>query len=119
MSLALSQRLKTFNRIEILSLAFYIVSGIILLVFLALTNFAPQLALLGVLSLIVAYGIFTNRGWAPWLVFILFIAATTFSLYTLVAAGFIDILSALSMVGYLVLTWIFAIYLLLIRRKPT
>ena len=111
-------RLRTFNRIELITLAFYVLSGIILLVFLAFTNFAPQLGLLGILSFIVAYGVFTKRGWAPWLIFILFVAASTFSLYTLVVAGFSNILLGLSMVGYVVLTWVFAIYLLLIRRKP-
>ena len=118
MTLALASRLKNFNRIELLSLAFYVLSGIILLVFLPFTQYAPQLGLLGILSLIAAYGVFTKRGWAPWLVFVLFIAATTFSLYTLVVAGFSNILLGLSMAGYAVLTWVFAIYLLLIRRRP-
>ena len=118
MSLALASRLKTFNRIELISLAFYALSGIILLVSLPFTQYAPQLGLLGILSLIVGYGVFTKRGWAPWLIFILFVAASTLSLYTLVVAGFSNVLLGLSMVGYLVLTWVFAIYLLLIRRKP-
>ncbi|MGO8806391.1 MAG: hypothetical protein ACLQO7_07290 [Candidatus Bathyarchaeia archaeon] len=118
MTLALASRLKNFNRIELLSLAFYVLSGLILLVSLPFASYAPQLGLLGILSLIVAYGVFTKRGWAPWLIFILFIAATTFSLYTLVVAGFTDALIGLSLLGYLLLTWVFAIYLLLIRRKP-
>ena len=88
MSLALPSGLKNFNRIEIVSLAFYAVSGIILLISLPFTQYAPQLGLLGILSLIVAYGVFTKRGWGPWLIFILFVAASTFSLYTLVVAGF-------------------------------
>jgi len=118
MTLALASRLKNFNRIELLSLAFYALSGLILLVSLPFASYPPQLGLLGILSLIVAYGVFTKRGWAPWLIFILFISATTFSLYTLVVAGFTDALVGLSLLGYLVLTWVFAIYLLLIRRKP-
>ena len=118
MSLALASRLKDFNRIELISLAFYALSGIILLVSLPFASYAPQLGLLGILSLIVAYGVFTKRGWAPWLIFILFVAASTFSLYTLVLAGFSNALVGLSMVVYVVLTWVFAIYLLLIRRKP-
>jgi len=117
-TLALASRLKNFNRIELLSLAFYALSGLILLVSLPFASYAPQLGLLGILSLIVAYGVFTKRSWAPWLIFILFMAATTFSLYTLVVAGFTDALVGLSLLGYLVLTWVFAIYLLLIRRKP-
>ena len=118
MSAMLASRLKNFNRIELLSLAFYALSGIILLVSLPFAGYAPQLGLLGILSLIVAYGVFTKRGWASWLVFILFVAASTFALYTLVLAGFSNALVGLSLVGYLVLTWVFAIYLTLIRRKP-
>ena len=118
MTSAIASRLKNFNRIELASLAYYVLSGIILLVFLPLTGYAPQLGLLGILSLIVAYGVFTNRAWAPWLIFILLVGASTFSLYTLVIAGFSDALLGLSMVAYAVLTWVFAIYLLLIRRKP-
>jgi hypothetical protein len=110
--------LRSFNRIELAALAFYVVSGVILLVYLPLTGYAPQLGLLGVLSFIVTYGVFTKRAWAPWLIFILFVAASTFSIYTLLSAGFTDVLLGLSMVGYVVLTWVFAIYLLLIRRKP-
>ena len=118
MTLALASRLKDFNRIEIISLAFYALSGLILLISLPFADYAPQLGLLGILSLIVGYGIFTKRGWAPWLIFVLFLAASTFALYTLVIAGFSNTLVGLSMIGYLVLTWVFAIYLLLIRRKP-
>ena len=78
MTLALASRLKDFNRIEIISLAFYALSGLILLISLPFADYAPQLGLLGILSLIVAYGVFTKRGWAPWLIFVLFIAASTF-----------------------------------------
>jgi len=100
------------------SLAFYVISGIILLVYLPLTGYAPQLGLLGILSIIAAYGVFTRRAWAPWLIFILFVGALTFSLYTLVIAGFINALLGMSMVAYAALTLLFTIYLLLIRRKP-
>jgi len=114
---SLTSRLKNFNRIEIAALAFYALSGIILLVFLFFTGFPPQLALLGILSLITAYGIFTQRGWAPWLLFILFAGASTFTIYTLVIAGFSNALLGISLVVYALLTWIFAIYMLLIKRR--
>ena len=114
---SLASKLKNFNRIELSSLAFYIAAGVILLVCLPLTGYAPQLGLLGILSIIVAYGVFTKQAWAPWLIFILFIGASTFSLYTLIVAGFSNALLGISMVAYVVLTWIFTIYLLLIRRK--
>ena len=116
--MSLAYKLKSFNRIEQASLAYYVVSGVILFVYLPLTGYAPQLGLLGVLSLIVAYSVFTKRAWTPYLIFILFIAASTFSLYTLISAGLSNALLGVSMIAYAVLTWIFAIYLMLIRRKP-
>jgi len=115
---SLASKLKSFNRIELASLAFYVISGIVLLVYLPLIGYAPQLGLLGILSIIVTYSVFTKRAWAPWLIFILFVGASTFSLYTLAVAGFSNALLGISMVAYVVLTWIFTIYLLLIRRKP-
>jgi len=99
------------------ALAFYAISGIILLVFLPFTGFPPQLALLGVLSLITDYGVFTKRAWAPWVLFILFAGASTFSIYTLVVAGFSNALIGISMIAYAVLTWVFALYILF-KRKP-
>jgi len=99
------------------ALAFYAISGIILLVFLPFTGFPPQLALLGVLSLITDYGIFTKRAWAPWLLFVLFAGASTFTIYTLAVAGFSNLLIGISMTVYAVLTWVFSIYLLLLKRK--
>ncbi len=118
MSLAsLASRLKSFNRIELAALAFYAISGVILLAFLPFTSYPPQLGLLGILSLITDYSIFTKRAWAPWLLFILFAGAATFSIYTLAVAGYSNALLGISMTVYAVLTWIFAGYLLLIKRK--
>ncbi|SRR5208283_5427758 len=110
-------RLKNFSRIEIAAIAFYAISGIILLVFLPFTGFPPQLALVGILSLITDYGIFTKRAWAPWILFVLFAGAATFSIYTLVIAGFSNALIGISMTVYAALTFIFAGYLLLARRR--
>ena len=116
--MSLASTLKNLNRIELASLVFYAIAGIMLLVFLPLTSYPPQLALLGVISLVTAYGLFAKRAWAPWLVAILLVAATTFSLYTLYAVGFSNLLLGLSMIAYAVLTWVCALYVLL-RRKPT
>ena len=118
MSLAtLASRLKRFNRTELSAIAFYFISGIILLVFLPLIGFPPQLALLGILSLITGYGIVTQRAWAPWILFILFAGASAFSIYTLAVAGFSNILLGIILLVYAVLTWIFAGYYLLIKKR--
>ena len=115
--MSIATKLKNFNRIELAALAFYVVSGIILLVFLPLTDYPPQVGLLGILSLITFYGVFAKRAWAPWVIFILFAAASTFSIYTLAVTGFSNALIGASMTVYAVLTWIFAIYLLIIKRR--
>ena len=115
--MSLATKLKSFNRIELASLAFYAIAGIILLVFLPLTSFAPQLGLLGILSLITAYSLFTRRAWAPWLLVILLAGASTFSIYTLYAVGFSNALLGISMIAYAVLTWVFALFILF-KRKP-
>ncbi len=114
--MSLVTKLKALNRMEIASIAFYAVTGIILLVFLPLSGFPPHLALISIVSLITAYSLFTKRAWAPWLVGILFLVNSVFSLYTLYSVGFSNALTALSMIVYAVLTWIFSLNILL-RRK--
>jgi hypothetical protein len=114
--LSLLTKLKTQKPFELTSLAFYVVTGIILMASLPLTGYPPHVGFLGILSLITAYSLFTKRAWAPWLVAGLFITITAFSLVTLVSAGFSNILVAISMLGYAVLTWVFTMYLLLKRK---
>jgi hypothetical protein len=116
---SLASKLDSHSRIEIASTAFYAVTGIILLVFLFLSGFPPHLGLLGALSLVVAYGIFTDRKWTAWINFILFIGSTTFSAYTLASIGFSNVIVALEMIVYLVLTWVFAYYNLLKKINPS
>jgi hypothetical protein len=110
---SLATKLKNLKTFEIVSLAFYALTGILLLVSLAVTSYPPHLAFLGILSLITAYSLFVKRGWAKWLVGILFILITAFTLVTLYSAGFTNLLVALIMVAYAVLTWIFTAYLLM------
>ena len=114
--MSLITRLRRFNRVEIAALAFYAIAGIALFVYLPLTDFPPQLGLLGVLSLVTVYGIFTKRGWMPWLVFVLFAGVTAFSIFTLYSVGFSNVSLGVSMLVYAVLTWIFTAYILLKRR---
>ena len=115
--MSIMSKLKEFNRIELAALAFYLASGVIFLVYLPLLGFPPQLGLLGILSLIAAYGVFTKRWWTPWALVILFISATTFSLYTLIVIGFSNAPVASSMIVYAVLTWILTGYMLL-KKTP-
>ena len=114
--MSIASNLKNVSRIELVSVAFYALSGIILLIFLFMTGYPPHVAFLGVLSLIVAYGVFTKRKWATWINFILFAGVSTFCIYTLISIGFSDVIVALEMIVYLALTWIFAYYNLLKRK---
>lgn len=114
--MSLSTRLKTFRPFELASLAFYSVTGIILLAFLPLTGYPPHLAFLGILSLITFYSLFVKRAWAPWLVAVLVIVNSAFALDVLFSIGFSNVLVALSMIGFAVLTWLFTAYLLLKRK---
>jgi hypothetical protein len=109
-------KLKTMKQIELASLAFYAVTGILLLAALPLASFAPHLGILGILSLIVAYSLFTKRVWTRWLIAIMFVAASVFAIFTFYSVGFSNVLVALSMLGYVFLTWIFSMYLLLKRK---
>jgi uncharacterized membrane protein (DUF2068 family) len=66
---------------------FYAVVGIVHLVILALSNFALVTSgILAVLSLMAAYGLFTVKKWAAWLVIGLFFPQLVFGSVTLYAA---------------------------------
>ena len=114
--MSLATKLKTFKPFELAALAFYAVTGIILLAFLPFTSFPPHLGFLGILSLITAYSLFAKRGWATWLVAVLFIVITAFSLVILFSIGFSNVIVSLSVLAYAVLTWIFTAYILLKRK---
>ncbi|NWF87186.1 hypothetical protein HXY32_05195 [Candidatus Bathyarchaeota archaeon] len=91
--------------------AFYTVVGIISFAVLAVVDFRlVHIGIIGILSLITAYGLFMKRSWSIWLIVMLFFIATTFSVYTLYYFGLQDLIFGLSMLAYLVLTWFFTAY---------
>ena len=92
------------------SFAFYAAAGIICFVLFLLANFPPHIGIISILSLIAAYGLFRKRVWAIWLVVMLFFIVTTFSAYTLYHFLDKDLLLAISMIAYLILTWVFTAY---------
>ena len=114
--MSIATKLKTQKPLQLASLAFFAVTGTILLVTLQLTGYPPHVGFLGILSLITAYSFFLKRTWAPWIVAILFITITGFAIVTLASAGFSNLLVGLSMLGYFILTLIFTAYLLLNRK---
>jgi hypothetical protein len=67
-------------------------------------------------SLITAYSVYTDRVWAPWLVFILAIGNTVFAGVTLFAEGFSNLSVTAMLIPFLVFTWIVTVEYLLLKR---
>ena len=115
--MSFASKLKTVSLGPLLCVAFYGILGILFFVLLPFNNYPPHVGLIGILSLITAYGLFTKRFWAPWLVAALVFAATAFTLVTLYFTLTSDLIVSLGLIAYAVLTWLFTIYILNDRKK--
>ena len=115
--MSLTSKLKIDNLGSLATTAFYGTAGIIFLVLLALSGFPPHIGLMGITSLIAAYGLLKKRTWAIWLVVALFFVATTFALYTLYFVFATDALATAGMLAYAILTWIFTVYAIAKRER--
>ncbi len=102
--------LRSATPIIIAYLAFYAITGILLLVLLPISNYPPHLALTGVVSLMTAYAVYMKRSWAKWLVAALFFTVTTMTIYTVVFVIFTNVLVSVSLLAYAVLTWYFTYF---------
>jgi uncharacterized membrane protein HdeD (DUF308 family) len=96
--------------------AFYAIVGIVFLALLPMSGFAPHIGLVGIISLVTAYGLFTKRTWSFWLVFILFISLTTFAVLMIYDVMATELLTTSLMIALLVLTWVFTGYATLKRK---
>jgi uncharacterized membrane protein (DUF2068 family) len=114
--MSLGSKLGLENKGMFTAFVFYAAAGIVLLAYLLVAT-APQLAILGVFSLIASYGLFMKRSWTTWFIIIQFFAATTFSASQLYYSLFTDFLMSLGVVAYLLLTWLFTAYTLSKRDK--
>ena len=112
----LSSKLKIESLGSLATTLYYAVVGVLLLVAMGLSGFPPHIALLGITSLIAAYGLLKRRFWSTWLVVALFFVVTAFTLYTAVFTASFDGLETAAMIAYLVLTWIFTVYAF--RNRP-
>ncbi len=115
--MAIASKLKGLGIGPLASIAFYGLAGIIFLVTLALSGFPPHVALVGITSIVTAYGLFMNRKWAKWLVVALFFVSTTFALYTIYYVISTDVVTSTGMIIYAVLTWVFTIYVVKLRKQ--
>jgi len=89
---------------------YYAIVGLGFLALLPLSNFPPHVGIIGILSLITAYGMFRKRNWTIWFVIILFFGATTFSAYMLYSYLLKDYIIGISAIAYLILTWVSTAY---------
>jgi hypothetical protein len=108
--MSLRSKLNIESRGMMATLVFYAVVGVIFLALLPLTSFAPHLGIIGIFSLIVAYGVFAKRNWTIWFIVVLFFVATTFSAYMLYYYLQSDYVLSIAVIAYLVLTWIATAY---------
>lgn len=76
-----------------------------------------HMALVGIISLATAYGLFRRRLWALWSIFALAFMVTVLAFSMLYYTAGSDILIDTAMVVYLILTWIFTVYVASKRRK--
>jgi len=114
--MSIKSKIKMENIGVFLALAFYAVVGIVCFVVLPLANFPPHIGIMGILSLITAYGLFKKRVWAVWLVVMLFFIATTFSAFMLYYWFEKDFIFDISMFAYLILIWVFTAYIVAKRK---
>jgi len=108
--------LKIENAATLVPFAFYIVAGIIFLAVLPLSNFPPHIGIIGILSLLTAYGLIRKRFWTLWIAVMLLFIATTFSIVTFYYSFGEFLLLDISLAAYLILTWIFTVYVAMKRR---
>jgi len=118
--MALKERLKIESTPIFVFLVFYIIAAIGNLYILAANGFAMvQTALIAILSLITAYGLYRMEKWSLWPVVVLFFIGNTFGFVTLYYsiagsgfAGSVDtLLLNLALIGYLIMTWLATIYI--------
>lgn len=112
----LGSRLKIESKGMFATSAFYAIVGIIFFVLLVMASFAPHLGIIGIFSLVTAYGVFRKRAWAFWFVMILFFVGTTFSAFMIYNYLGTDYIIGMSAILYLLLTWIFTAYAVTKRK---
>jgi hypothetical protein len=106
------------TRADKLSITFYLASGILLLALLPIVGLAPHLVLVGVLSLIAAVAVLAKKSWALWVISILFVTASVFSLYTIFASGASNLLITAGLAVYFAFAVVVTMYMGL-WRKPS
>jgi hypothetical protein len=114
--MSIGSKLKIESKAMFAAFVFYAVAGIMCFVVLAIDFRWIHVGIIGIFSLITAYGLFKKRVWTIWLIVMLFFIVTTFSAYNLFYSLGKDLLLDLSTAAYLILTWVFTVYTV-VKRK--
>lgn len=116
--MSFKSKLKVENVGMFLASIFYTVVGITCFAVLAVIDFRfVHIGIIGILSLITAYGLFKSRIWTLWIAVALFFIATTFSGYMLYSAFEKNLLLTLIMISYFLLTCVFTAYTVAKRKS--
>jgi len=118
----LKSRLKAENPAVLLFSAFYVIVGIVFLFIFVIYNLRLlHLGIIGVLSLMAAYGVFRMEKWAVWLVVGLFLLGTTFGAITLIDSIVLQTLQGallfhVALIAYLIMMVVALIYVAAKRK---
>jgi hypothetical protein len=108
--MSLLSKLRIESRGMFATSLFYAIVGVVFLVLLPMSGFPPHIGVLGILSLIAAYGMFRKRAWSFWFVMILFFGGTAYSSYVIYSFLTRNYLLGTGMIFYFILTWVFTAY---------
>ena len=122
--MTLKSKFKIENPIGFLFSVFYIIAGAVEVSYLVIEKFVapPHIGVLGLLSLITAYGLFKMRKWSVLLVIALFFLGITFGAttlyYSIVSQTFEGaLLFHVALIAYLFMTLVASIYVIAKREK--
>ncbi len=123
--MALKSKFKVENPVAFLFSVFYIVAGVVELGYL-ITESAraapPHIGVLGLLSLIAAYGLFKMRKWSVLLVTALFFLGITFGAITLYNSAILQTFEGAlqfhtALIAYMIMLFIAFVYVVATRKE--
>ena len=122
--MTLKSKFKVESPVVFLFSVFYIVAGAVEVFYLVIENFAapPHIGVLGLLSLITAYGLFKMRKWSVLLVTALFFLGITFGATTLYNSVMWQtfegaLLFHMALIAYMIMLLIAFVYVVAKREK--
>jgi len=99
---------------------FYLISAVFFFYSLVMDPSMIHVGLIGILSLITAFGVFRRERWSVWLAFLVFCIANAFSITTLLNPLTAEIggtILEVTLIVYLIIIWISTFYLIAKREE--